>query len=199
MKKSLLIFFILFGITNILLAQDTIQLLSGRQIYCRKTYSNDLDVCYYKKSHKLKKINKDKVYSYTDSTKTTYVLYTRDTLQGFYLTKEQMKFFIFGEQHAMKECRTFFPNVISFITGAGAGIFGFYGLPVVFGVPFIVKSFNPKINKKDFSNKEIVNREFFDQGYRSRAKFKRFKNSMICGAIGFVVMGVVTEIMHDAK
>ncbi|MDD5570572.1 MAG: hypothetical protein PHD97_05365 [Bacteroidales bacterium] len=191
---KIILFFISFAFIQQLYSQDTILLLNGKQIYCKGAYSNETRVVYHKlsKNEKIKDINKEKVYSITDSLGKRTIIYDKDTMNGFYLTKEQMLLFIRGEQYAAKKFHTFFPFLASLCIG-GLSAYSIpdpYGVAVVALVPFAYGSINAKSYKSN-PNAELVNNQYFIQGYQTKVRLKKTKSSLIGGVFGYIAIAVL--------
>ncbi|MFA6924607.1 MAG: hypothetical protein WC223_10180 [Bacteroidales bacterium] len=192
--KIILFFISLFFIQRTF-SQDTILLLNGKQIQCKAAYVNETSVVYHKlhKNEKIKQINKEKVYSITDSLGKKKIIYDKDTTNGFYLTKEQMLIFIKGEQYAAKECKLFSSFVLSFaVGGLSAYVLKFYGVPMVALTPIVFGAIQTKSYESN-PNKKLVNNEFFIEGYQTKARYKKIKSSLIGGIIGFTSVAIIID------
>jgi len=191
--KSKHIYFLFFYLLSLFVfsqeKKDTIYLLNGK-IYVAPVIDTLLGgVTIMNSSDTIDKftIDNENLYSVNYANGTIYYYYDYDSLAGNFFTREEMKYYMFGERDAKKG----FTAKGAFYGGMFAGFLGglsgnFIG-PVV---PFAFFSLSgiPKVRIKHetISNPYFIDHDPYILGYERRARSKRRNKSMIGGGIGLV-------------
>ena len=186
MKSKIFIIFTFFFICFESFSQDTLLLLNGK-VLNGKIFAMDDETIYFNTfgKKKLNVIDRDEIFSVKRKNGFNLMYYKQDTAIGNDFTVGQMRKYILGEQQAMK----FYKSPLSTTGGIVSGIAGivfldFWGLPVPALYTIIVSSKKPKIKKKYLINTDLINNQYFVNGYQSYAKHKKAKNAIKGGIIG---------------
>jgi len=200
MEKNYSFFFItiLFFFTYNSFAQDTINLLNGKQIIAKSVTdeANNTLLKYdilIKGNVKQKKIDKIDVFSIDYSDNTHKIFYKTDSSFGLSLSIVQMEHYIKGEQYAINNYKAPWVTACGLCAGFAPTIyyFNFYGLlaPAVYGTAMGI--ITPKIKHIENISPEFLNNKHFLDGYREAATKKKLKNALF-GSIGGVAIAVIT-------
>ena len=142
------LFFIYFCHTSI--AQDTLLLITGRQIVVSSVDLSDNTIAYrnIKDKSKLKTIDPGRVFSVIYKVGNERIIYQPDSLDPLEFKVDEMRNFIKGEQDASKLYKNNFIKAAGIGIGAGFAYFTFYGLvgPPLYST--IVGSYSPDVDKQ---------------------------------------------------
>lgn len=170
-------------------AQQTMLLMNGKEIIANSHFFEGTRIRYIpfdEKTQKSKYINRYSVFSIKDNTGYENVLYLPDSSYGD-PTIDELRWFIKGEQIAMKYYHK--PGIIwsSLGIGAAAGLLSFYGTPVPFLYSTIIGRHNPSIQFPKDEFIEGAGLEAFNLGYEKKARNIKIRQSLVWGYIGFGV------------
>ncbi len=131
-------------------AQDTLLLISGRQIVVSSIDLNNNTIAYRRidKKDKLKTIDPYRVFSVKYRDGSERIIYQPDSLDPIDFKVEEMRTFIKGEQDARYLYKNNFIKYAGLGIGAGCAFLGFYG---VVGPPLyatVVGSYSPNVEKR---------------------------------------------------
>lgn len=192
MKQLLFIIFISFT-SFYIKAQDTILLLTGHVIPCKIYQENENVIsCEYQKRGRDEKLVLDtyRVFSIKYGNGEEKIFYKQDTLNGNWFTVDEMRYFIYGEQDAMKGYKSPMTSILGVIAGAGAGFFAmesliFFGAPLVYAsgnlLPYII------IDRKTVRDEKLLEQETYVQGYERVARSKKIQNALKSSAAGLLL------------
>jgi len=114
--------------------------------------------------------------------------YSQDTLKGYYFTREEMQYYIFGERDARKGFKArgaLIGSGISGFLGGGIGLFFApilpYGFMAFSGLPKI------RIEHHTISNPNYIDQNAYIFGYERVSRSKRRIQSLIGGTIGLAL------------
>lgn len=186
--KQLFIFILSFtSCFNFSCAQQSVLFLNGNTRTI-KSYDVKGDYFIYSrlsdKPGRTRKIFLDRLYSVKDSILGERIIYTPDAADSLELTREEMLTFIRGEQYAMKHYRSTANGVAAGYVGAGAGLFGIYGLFTPFIYAGVSGAFSPRfpVNLPDAPPE--INNDIFKEGYQYKAKKMKAKTALVFGGVG---------------
>ena len=203
MNKIITFFFILFilAVTNIQ-AQDTINLLNGKQIIAKSIYEEPsstllkYDIGFRNKS-KQKAVDLLNVYSINYFNKTNKIFYKQDSAIGYDLSIPQMNYYIMGEREAIKNCKTQWIAVGGFILGVTAThVMQFWGVitPAVYAAAIGIS--NPKMHYSENINYSTSSDFNFNEGYKFKATHKKVKNALLGSIIGITAYAITSYTIN---
>ena len=184
--RRYLILFIVVQFVNISCAQDKVLLLSGEQKNNIKIDSMSMEYLYYS-NLKGKSKQVDMVYSITRNQNDS-IIYKQDSTLAYDLNAEQMNFFLKGEMDAIANYSSKGNALGSIIIGGLSGAMSFWGIPIPVVYSLGINTINPSMKN---ANKDLLDNEYYVNGYKGKAKSKRLKNSLICGFSSFVVVAII--------
>lgn len=174
-------------------AQDTIVLLTGHIIPCKVYQENEnVITCEFVKKGREEKLIIDtyRVFSIKFANGQEKVFYEQDTTKGNWFTVDEMRYFIYGEQDAMKGYKSPMTTVLGLIAGGGAGFFALESL-ILFGAPLVYTAGNliPYIiiDRKTVRNEKLLEQETYVQGYERVARSKKIQNALKSSAAGLAI------------
>ncbi|MFN4235185.1 MAG: hypothetical protein ACK4IK_10315 [Bacteroidia bacterium] len=192
MKKAFIIS-IFLSLAIITKAQDTIVLLTGHIIPCKVYQENEnVITCEFVKKGREEKLIIDtyRVFSIKFANGQEKVFYQQDTTKGNWFTVDEMRYFIYGEQDAMKGYKSPMTTVLGLIAGAGAGFFAMESL-ILLGAPLVYTAGNliPYIiiDRKTVRNEKFLEQETYIQGYERVARSKKIQNALKSSAAGLAI------------
>jgi hypothetical protein len=196
MKKLLILLF--FSVSLWLKAQDTIVLMNGRVLPVKNVTFNGYSIAYRSiEKNKLKKIDTEKVFSIEYADGTEKLVFTPNPSDSLEYTIPQMRMFIKGEQDATLYYKNNFNKGLAFAVGAGASVFAIYGLVIPPAYSTIVGAFNPKMEKMKVSDPMLLKDPDYKEGYKSKVRNRKIRNSLLSGFIGFAVGAVSLSIFTN--
>ncbi|MEO6903626.1 MAG: hypothetical protein ABI315_10815 [Bacteroidia bacterium] len=168
---------------------DTLTLLTGKVIIgtIKNSIGDAIVVSHLKKPNSSFVIENDRIFS-INSNKNEKLFYSKDTSQGNDFTIEEMRYYIYGEQQALKTVKSNGFLATNMIIGIAGGITGSFLSPIPVFV-FMTLTGLPKVKLK---TKNIVNPAYVEQptyvmGYKAVVRKKRKVQSLIGGGIGLGV------------
>ncbi|MFH0867007.1 MAG: hypothetical protein V1904_12495 [Bacteroidota bacterium] len=184
-------------------AQDTINLLSGKQIFAKSIYEEPnssvlkYDISFHGKD-KQSSVDLLNIYSVNYANKTKKIFYRQDSAIGFELSAKQMEYFMLGERDALKNHKTPWITVGGFVVGAVVTHYvQFWGLltPVVYATAFGI--FTPKIHSSPNFGSNITGDYNYMEGYKYTATRKKVKNALLGTILGFAVYSITSYAIND--
>lgn len=183
-------------------SQDTINLLSGKQIVAKSIYeepTNALlkyDIIIRGKA-KQKAVDKINIFSINYFDKTDRILYRQDTAIGYDLSIPEMEYYMLGAREAIKNYKAPAITVGGVVLGFGATYFaGFWGLlmPAVYGTTMGV--IDPKIKLSESTKPEMRTNKDFVEGYMTTATRKKVKNAIMGSLVGATAFAIATILIN---
>ncbi len=190
-NRKLILLLILVLLTIKVGAQNTLLLLDGSVIKSKKIeYKDSLKVYnYLNKKNKSRWVEKDFVYSISNSTGVEKIVYQPDKLSQEIGIKE-MRSFIKGEQYAHSNYKPYLAGTSGFVVGLGStvsfpylGITAFYStlIPLTYvGTQVFIKHKVKIMNVPSDS----AYPDFYIKGFRDKAVKKRFIYTIIGSVVG---------------
>jgi len=187
---TFLLFFILL-FSGYAQPKHGILMMSGQLVEGTVTGEDSLYLYYdqHKKSGKTKarKLDLERVFSIYNSNGEERVVYYMDTMVGNYMTIDEMRYYIKGEQDAMEHYHGNWAWYIGVPVTAAAG-FVLSGSVLSFAVPFVylvVAGLPPsKIRKDKIDSPQLASEEAYVLGYERVARNKRAFKSLMAGLVG---------------
>lgn len=203
MKKSIsiilaLLFIFIYGTYS----QDTINLISGKQIFAKSIYEEPnstllkYDIRFHEKA-KQKAVDLLNVYSIHYSNHTQKIFYKQDSAIGFDLTVKQMELNILGEREALKNYKAPWITVGGFVVGATATYFlGFWGVisPAVYATAFGI--ITPKIHTSPELSYATTSDFNFREGYKYTATRIKVKNAILGSIVGVAAYSLTSYTLY---
>jgi hypothetical protein len=184
-------------------SQDTIYLMSGKQIEAKVIeidFNSNGYISYeIKKKNKTKNklIEKDDVYSISYYNNKKEIIYKSDVGKGFILDQNQMYNFIIGEQVAWNKYKT--PKLIiagGVLSGMTGGLFGLYGILLPSSYTTAISFVNPKIQIDNIKQPSSENIDYYKMGFNSIAKSKNIKSTIIASISGIFTTAILITALQ---
>jgi hypothetical protein len=193
MRNILIVFFLLAFIG--LKAQDTIVFMSGKILPVKNITLSGYTIAYRTiEKDKLKKISPENVFSIQYADGTERVIFTPDPSDSLEYTVPQMRMFIKGEQDASLYYKNHVNKAAAFIIGGGASLFAIYGLVVPAAYATVVGAFSPGMHRMKVSDTMLLNDQDYREGYKSKVRNRKIRNSLISGFLGFAAGAVILSV-----
>jgi hypothetical protein len=174
------------------LAQDKLLLMNGRIIDVKNVSPSGYIIAYRTTAkNKLKKIDTDRVFSIQYADGSEKVVFTPNPQDSLEYTVPQMRMYIKGEQDASLYYKNTLNKAASFAIGGGAALLAIYGIIIPPIYSTVVGAFSPNMEKMKVSDPALLNDQDYREGYKTKVRNRKIRNSLISGFIGFAV-GVVT-------
>lgn len=114
--------------------------------------------------------------------------YTQDTLKGNYFTRDEMMYYIYGEQDGRKGFKANGCLVTSMLFGFVGGATGtFFGPILPYGFMAMSGATKVRIRHSTISNPNYIDHDPYILGYERSARYKRKIKSLVGGTIGIAV------------
>lgn len=184
-------------------AQDTINLLNGKQIFAKSIYEEPnsallkYDYIFHGKE-KQTAIDLLNIYSINYADKTEKIFYKQDSAIGFDLSVKQMGLNIIGERQAFKNYKAPWITLTGFAAGVAAGHFmQFWGLllPPVYATAFGM--FTPEIHTSPDLPYATKNDYYFLEGYKYTATRKKVKNALLGCMVGWASYAITSYFINE--
>ncbi|MEQ9186254.1 MAG: hypothetical protein RLP15_00855 [Cryomorphaceae bacterium] len=190
-----------------LLAQEDqeILMMSGKLVTGKVTGQDSLYLYYdhVKKSGKAKakKLDLERVFSINGSEGEEKVIYYMDTAVGNYFSIDEMRFYIKGEQDAMKYYKGNWSILVGLPLTAGLS-FLFVPTPLPFAVPFAYLAATGipkyKIPKDRIESSDLITEPAYVLGFERVARNKRLFKSLAAGLVG-TAAGFALKVYLDSE
>lgn len=183
-------------------AQDTINLLNGKQIFAKSIYEEPnssllkYDISFHGKD-KQKVIDLLNIYSVNYTNNTEKIFYRQDSAIGFDLSVQQMNFYILGERDAIKNYKAPWITAGGFVAGIlAAHYLQFYSLitPAVYAAAFGL--FTPKLHSSPNLNYSTTSNYNYLEGYRYTATRKKVKNALLGSIVGIAAYAIISYAIN---
>lgn len=141
----------------------------------------------------------DEIYAVKYASGLTDYYYWQDTMKGNYFTREEMKYYMYGERDARKGFKApgalIGAGIVGLVSG-GLGIFFApvfpYGYMALTGIPKV------KIKHKTISNPNYIDQDAYILGYERVSRSRRRLKALLGGTIGLVAgYGLYFGILKD--
>jgi hypothetical protein len=193
LNRALLLIIYLIFLSLSTKSQDTIILLTGHTIPCKVYQENEnVITCEFIKKGREERLILDtyRVFAIKFGNGEEKVYYQQDSTKGNWFTLEEMRYFIYGEQDAMKGYKSPMTSILGVIAGAGAGFFAIESL-ILFGAPLVYTTGNifPYIiiDRKTVRDEKLLEQETYVQGYERVARSKKIQNALKSSTVGLAI------------
>lgn len=127
----------------------------------------------------------DEIYCVKYSTGFTDYYYSQDTLKGNYFTREEMKYYMYGERDARKGFKARGSLIGAGVVGLASGGLGLFFAPVFpYGYMALSGITKVKIKHSTISNPNYIDQDAYILGYERVSRSKRRIQALIGGTIG---------------
>jgi hypothetical protein len=177
-------------------AQDKILLLNGKIIEVKNVELSGYKIAYRTfEKNKLRKVDTERVFSIQYANGSEKVVYTANPADSLEYTVPQLRMFVKGEHDAGVFYNNSLNKEAAFLVGAGASFFAIYGLvgPPLYST--IVGAFSPDMDKVEVSEPSLRLDPDYREGYKSKVRNRKIRNSLIFGFLGFAAGAVTTSII----
>lgn len=188
--------------SNILFAQDTILLTTGKKIVDIEVMEITDDYVLYQKwkKDKIKEriIERSEVYSIHNKDGSNMVLYKKDSLEGFMPNADQMESYVKGEVQSRRFYKNKSVTYGGVVVGVGTSLLGFkvghfYTIIAPAAYSAIVAAWEPNLDRFEDITATQQKNNYFMEGYRDYARMKKVKNAALSSHISFLAtLGVMT-------
>lgn len=194
LNPSICLFLCLLSVVSYAQEQQKILLMTGKEIEGRVT-GQDSAYLYYdlfksNGSFKPKKLDIERVFSINRGDVEERVIYTMDTAVGNYFTVDEMRYYIKGEQDAMRFYKANWVITAGAPVTAGLG-FVLSGTVLAFAVPFtyLVTTGIPKYNveRNNPASANLMAQPAYILGYERTARNKRLFKALSVGLLGTAI------------
>jgi hypothetical protein len=173
---------------------DQLILMNGNVIPVKDIILGGYIISYHKMNkNRVRKINVDKVFSIQYADGNERIVYTpgADSLE---YSVPQMRMFVKGEQDAAYYYLNPVNKAVAFAVGAGASFLAIYGLVIPPAYSTLVGAFSPDMNKMKVSDSMLLNDVDYVDGYKTKVRNRKIRNSLISGFIGFAATAITVSI-----
>jgi hypothetical protein len=179
-------------------AQDKILLIDGRVITVKNLSLSGYKIAYRTvNKNKLKKIDTERVFSIQYADGSEKVVFTPNLQDSLDYTVPQMRMFVKGEQDATRYYKNNLNKGIAFTIGVGASLFAIYGLVAPPLYSTVIGAFSPNMGKMKVSDSSLLNDQDYLEGYKSKVRNRKIRNSLLSGFIGFAAGAVAISIFAN--
>lgn len=179
-------------------AQDTLLLLSGKTLEVNISDDSGANVFFEveKKNGKFKtlSLHKQEIFSIKKQGEQESILYVQDPEMGYELSREDMRYYMAGQDDARQGYKTW-PSMAGGFAFGAASVFYMEGGYVPFTTPFIygfaMQIPYIKIKKSSISNELNTMSEYYVEGYNKTARSKKLLSNFAATMAGVVVGSVI--------
>jgi len=203
MKKNtlLVIFFFCFIIQYKAQVKDTIFLMNGNIVTEKVTDTliGAVTIVNPEKTTEKLHYEYDEIYCVKYGNGFTDYYYSQDTLKGNYFTREEMRYYMYGERDARKGFKARGSLIGASIVGLASGGLGLFFAPV-FPYGYMALSGIPKvrIRHSTISNPNYIEQDAYILGYERVSRTKRRIQALIGGTIGLAAgYGLYFGVLKD--
>ncbi len=198
----LLLLLISIFVASTVIAQDTLTFLDGKtrigKVLNSTVLITKIEVT-KKKNTKLKEFESSEIFKINYASGVSDTLYVRNAEKEFFLTIEEMHFFILGEQDAIQN---YHPRVSAIGGLIFGGVFGYVlndgayvaGVPLIYTIGSAVSPV--KINNLSNRSVSILSSPAYQEGYIKIARTKKAFYALASSAVG-TFFGVI--VAHGSK
>lgn len=184
--------------------EDTLIFLNGRTASGRVIDTTAESIQYLdiksKKFNKVRTVDKERIFSIKYSSGNEVIFYNPDTIGEDDFSREEMRYFIYGEQDALKY-RAPMATIGGIVTGAIAGPFigGTAGLAFLLPGTYSILTGSRwiKINKSTVRNPQLLKEKAYLLGYERIARHKRVQNALKGSGLGLLLGVGAAFIIFD--
>ncbi len=196
-----LLFFTLLCISSKAQNKDTILLMNGNYVVEKVIDTLIGAVTIIDPSNTDKKLHYeyDEIYCVKYASGFTDYYYTQDTLKGNYFTREEMRYYMYGERDARKGFKARGSLIGAGVVGLASGGLGLFFAPVFpYGYMGLSGITKVRIRHSTISNPNYIDYDAYILGYERVSRTKRRIQALIGGTIGLAAgYGLYFGILKD--
>ena len=190
-KKIVLLFLIAFcKLQSFSQQKDTIMLMNGQVIVERviDTSFNSVTVFHPTKVKKKLHYDFEDVYGIFYANGNKKYIYVQDTARYLWFTRDEMFYFIKGEQDGRKGFKANGAMITAGAIGFLSGATGAFFAPLApYGFMALTGATKVRIRHKTISNPAYIDSDAYILGYERSARYKRKLKSLFSGTVGLVL------------
>ncbi len=191
---------------SISFSQDTLLLMSGQQVSCEIIDDLGIEIRYWetRKNGKKKEryLHKSDIFSITKIGQTEEVYYAKDELLGDWMTEDEMRIFMAGEQDARAYYNEKPTMIVGFAFGNLVSILATGGLIVTISGPLLYTLFHMipviKIKESAITNADHQYNEIYALGFERVARSRKIVAALKGSAAGMLT-GLATYLLFFQK
>lgn len=180
-------------------AQDSLLLLNGRTVLGQVNDDSGVDLIFdVQKGSKVKTLRYTRwdIYSYTKGEQRT-VLYRKDSLLGFELSPQDMRYYMHGQNDARFGYNPRPTMYAGFALGCGAAVatngdFRGLAMPMVYSLAMQIPVI--RIRQSAISDQRNTVSEYYVEGFNKTARSKKFVSGFLSSFAGVVVGSLVLTL-----
>jgi hypothetical protein len=196
MRNFLILLFSCLAFTS--KAQDKIMLMNGRILNVKNISLSGYTIAYRTlEKDKLRKIDTEKVFAIQYADGTEKLVFTPNPADTNEYTIPQMRMFIKGEQDATMYYKNNLNKGVAFAIGAGSSLLAIYGLVIPPAYSTIIGAFSPNMEKMQVSDSMLLNDLDYRDGYKSKVRNRKIRNSLLSGFIGFATGAIAISLITN--
>jgi hypothetical protein len=190
--------FLFVGFSVFAKAQDKILLLNGRILEVKNVALSGFKIAYRTQDkNRLRKVDTERVFAIQYDDGTEKIVYTPNAADTFEYTVPQMRMFVKGEHDASIYYKNTLNKEAAFLVGAASSLLAIYGLvgPPIYST--IIGSSSPDMDNVEVSDPALRLDPDYREGYKSKVRNRKIRNSLIFGFLGFAAGAVTTSIIAN--
>ncbi len=169
-------------------AQDKLLFLNGKELNGKLVSTNNFETSFKTEKGKEYLIENFRVFSFTQNNQES-LLYKYDTLEGNFLSEQDMRMFVFGERDAHQSYRSNFSNALGFLVGGAAGYFMHKDQAFIYvAAPLVYTSvtlfFPTSVKQKRLTDLQYLKEDEYLRGHERIARSKRTQNALKSSVLG---------------
>lgn len=203
MIRTIIFTLLLFVFSFSIKAQnkDTILLMNGNTVVERVLDTVIGAVTIVNPANTLEKLHYeyDEIYSVKYASGFTDYYYTQDTMKGNYFTREEMKYYMYGERDARKGFKAPGALIGAGVVGLVSGGLGIFFAPIFpYGYMALSGVTKVRIRHSTISNPNYIDQDAYILGYERVSRSRRRIKALIGGTIGLAAgYGLYFGILKD--
>lgn len=182
-----ILFIVFWGFNSKAQYKDTILLMNGNYVVEKviDTLIGAVTIVNPEKISEKLHYEYDEIYCVKYASGFTDYYYSQDTLKGNYFTREEMKYYMYGERDARKGFKARGSLIGAGVVGLASGGLGLFFAPVFpYGYMALSGITKVKIKHSTISNPNYIDQDAYILGYERVSRTKRRIQALIGGTIG---------------
>lgn len=182
-----ILFIVFFAFNSKAQYKDTILLMNGNYVVEKviDTLIGAVTIVNPEKTTEKLHYEYDEIYCVKYASGFIDYYYSQDTLKGNYFTREEMKYYMYGERDARKGFKARGALIGAGVVGLASGGLGLFFAPVFpYGYMALSGVTKVKIKHSTISNPNYIDQDAYILGYERVSRTKRRIQALIGGTIG---------------
>jgi hypothetical protein len=182
-----ILFIVFLGFNSKAQYKDTILLMNGNYVVEKviDTLIGAVTIVNPEKTTEKLHYEYDEIYCVKYASGFIDYYYSQDTLKGNYFTREEMKYYMYGERDARKGFKARGALIGAGVVGLASGGLGLFFAPVFpYGYMALSGVTKVKIKHSTISNPNYIDQDAYILGYERVSRTKRRIQALIGGTIG---------------